>query len=62
MTHLSQADLEGAPAFPEAMDQFLAFCGADPVLLTWGADDVSVLKQNADCFACACPLPKTCNI
>ncbi len=62
MTNLSQADLDDAPSFPEAMDQFLSFCGTDPVLLTWGADDVSVLKQNADCFACECPLPKTCNI
>ena len=62
MTHLSQADLENAPAFPEAMQQFLSFCGADPVLLTWGADDVSVLKQNADCFSFDGALPKTCNI
>lgn len=62
MTNLAQTDLENAPAFPDAMAQFLQFCGGDAVLLTWGADDVSVLKQNVDCFACECPLPKTCNI
>ncbi|HPF86611.1 MAG TPA: 3'-5' exonuclease [Candidatus Limiplasma sp.] len=62
MTHITQTDLEDAPVFTDAMAQFLSFCGGDAVLLTWGADDVSVLKQNVDCFSCDCPLPKTCNI
>lgn len=62
MTHISQDDLESAPPFPIAMTQFLSFCGDNSVFLTWGADDVSVLKQNVDCFSCQCALPKTCNI
>jgi DNA polymerase III epsilon subunit-like protein len=62
MTHLSSEELESAPAFAEGMQKFLKFCGPDAVLLTWGADDVSVLKQNAECFAVPAELPKTYNL
>ena len=62
MTHLTQQALEDAPAFAEGMEKFLKFCGKDAVLLTWGADDVSVLKQNVDCFTIPCELPKTYNM
>ena len=62
MTKLTQADLENNPAFPEAMERFIKFCGKNAVLCTWGADDVSVLKQNADCFSFEGELPKTYNI
>ena len=50
MTHLGRAELEDAPAFPEAMTQFSEWCGEDYVFLTWGGDDISVLKQNLDFF------------
>lgn len=50
MTHLGRAELEDAPAFPEAMAQFSDWCGEDYVFLTWGGDDISVLKQNLDFF------------
>lgn len=62
MTKLTPADLESKPSFPDAMAQFLEFCGKDAVLCTWGADDVSVLRQNADCFGIQGELPKTYNI
>ncbi|HPJ02230.1 MAG TPA: 3'-5' exonuclease [Candidatus Limiplasma sp.] len=62
MTKLSQEELAGKPAFSEAMTQFIQFCGKDAVLCTWGADDVSVLKQNADCFSFEGELPKAYNI
>ena len=62
MTKLTQKDLENRPAFPEAMQEFMNFCGKDAVLCTWGADDISVLKQNADCFSFAGELPKAYNI
>ena len=48
MTHLGHEQLCDAPAFPEAMADFLQWCGEDFVFLTWGGDDVSVLKQNID--------------
>jgi len=62
MTQFKQQDLEDAPPFTDGMAKFLKFCGDDSVLLTWGADDVSVLQQNADCFSLGGTLPKTYNI
>lgn len=50
MTHLGREELCDAPAFPEAMSQFASWCGEDYVFLTWGGDDISVLKQNLDFF------------
>lgn len=62
MTQLGQAELADAPEFLEAMDQFAAWCGEDYTLLTWGCDDVSVLKQNMDFFECKVELPPLCDI
>ena len=50
MTHLGREQLCDAPDFPEAMEQFAAWCGGDYAFLTWGGDDVSVLQQNIDFF------------
>ncbi len=36
---------EGVP-FPEAMDRFRQWCGADAVFLTWGFDDIGILREN----------------
>ena len=52
MTGLGPEELAGAPAFREALEQFVRWCGEDYVLLTWGCDDVSVLQQNIDFFGC----------
>ncbi len=62
MTQLGSEELAGAPQFLEAMDQFAAWCGEDYTLLTWGCDDVSVLKQNMDFFHCDVKLPPLCDI
>ena len=62
MTQLGPEELADAPAFLEAMDQFAAWCGEDYALLTWGCDDVSVLKQNMDFFDCKVALPPLCDI
>ena len=35
---------EGIP-FPEAMEQFKAWCGEDIVFLTWGFDDIGILRE-----------------
>ena len=40
---------EGVP-FPEAMEQFKAWCGEDIVFLTWGFDDISILQENLRLF------------
>ena len=40
---------EGIP-FPEAMVQFKAWCGEDIVFLTWGFDDIGILRENLRLF------------
>ena len=36
---------EGIP-FPEAMEAFHSWCGEDIVFLTWGFDDIGILREN----------------
>lgn len=62
MTHLGAEELENAPAFMEAMTQFTQWCGEDCALLTWGCDDVSVMKQNTDFFGWTEPMPPAYDI
>ena len=63
MTGLDSETLAGAPAFREALEQFVAWCGDDYTLLTWGCDDVSVLYQNIAFFHCEdIVLPPLCDI
>lgn len=47
LTGIKDADLaaHGIP-FPEAMDRFREWCGEDCVFLTWGFDDIGILKEN----------------
>ena len=40
---------EGVP-FPEAMEQFRQWCGSDIVFLTWGFDDIGILRENLQLF------------
>ena len=40
---------EGIP-FSEAMEQFRAWCGEDIVFLTWGFDDIGILRENLKLF------------
>lgn len=37
---------EEGVAFPEAMEQFRTWCGQDVIFLTWGFDDITILKEN----------------
>ena len=45
ITGITQDDLRDAPPFADAYGQFLNWCGKDAALLTWGGDDISVLKE-----------------
>ena len=38
---------EGKP-FPEVMEAFQCWCGEDCVFLTWGFDDIGILKENME--------------
>lgn len=40
---------EGVP-FPKAMELFRAWCGEDIVFLTWGFDDIGILRENLQLF------------
>ena len=63
MTGLDSEKLAGAPAFREALEHFVSWCGEDYTLLTWGIDDVSVLYQNIHFFHCEdISLPPLCDI
>ena len=33
-------------SFPEAMEQFRSWCGTDITFLTWGFDDITILREN----------------
>ena len=36
--------------FPEAMEQFRDWCGEDVIFLTWGFDDIGILRENLQLF------------
>ena len=46
LTGISRQDVKRGERFQDAMDRFRAFCGEDPVLLTWGFNDIPILRQN----------------
>ena len=33
-------------SYPEAMEQFRSWCGDDVIFLTWGFDDITILREN----------------
>jgi len=37
---------EEGVSFPEAMEAFRAWCGTDVTFLTWGFDDITILREN----------------
>ena len=47
LTGIKEAQLkeQGVP-YPEAMEQFRAWCGEDIIFLTWGFDDITILREN----------------
>ena len=57
ITGIRQDDLADAPDFPEAFARFVAWCGEEFVLTTWGNDDISVLHQNIAFFVKGHPIP-----
>ena len=46
LTGITKEQLAEAEEFPIVFAQFDAFCGEDPTLITWGFDDVPILRQN----------------
>ncbi len=46
LTGISTKSLSAGLPFPEALEQFMKWCGKDPVFLTWGPDDMPMLRDN----------------
>ena len=47
LTGIKEAQLkeQGVP-YPEAMEQFRTWCGENIIFLTWGFDDITILREN----------------
>lgn len=46
LTGISTKSLSAGIPFPQAYEQFCAWCGEDCAFLTWGPDDLPMLKSN----------------
>lgn len=46
LTGISTQSLSDGLSFPEAFEQLSAFCGEDYAFLTWGPDDLPMLRSN----------------
>ena len=46
LTGISQEQMDDGISLPEAFESFREFCGRDFVFLTWGPDDIPMLKDN----------------
>ena len=46
LTKITAEELESGVRFPEAFRRFKEWCGEDIVILTWGPDDIPMLRDN----------------
>ena len=54
LTGIKEARLKAeGVSFPEAVERFAAWCGEDAVFLTWGFDDILILRENLALHALA---------
>ena len=59
LTGISTQSLAKGLPFPEAYEQFMAWCGEDFVFLTWGPDDIPMLTTNMRIHNIPVQLPKS---
>ncbi len=50
LTAISAGDLSNGVPFAEAIDGFRRWCGEGAALMTWGNDDIPMLRDNLDFF------------
>lgn len=55
VTGMTEAELDGGRPFSDVFGDFVAWCGEDAQLITWGRDDYPVLRRNADFFMTPMP-------
>lgn len=48
LTGITKEQLLGAKSFTEVLPDFIAWCGEEHEFLIWGADDISILRQNIE--------------
>ncbi len=46
LTGITRNEVRHGERFQDAMVRFREFCGPDPILLTWGFNDMPILRQN----------------
>jgi hypothetical protein len=46
LTGITRQEVRQGETFQHAMERFRDFCGEDPILLTWGFNDLPILRQN----------------
>lgn len=46
VTRISQEQLDNGIDFPSAVREFLAWCGEDCLLCSWGGSDIAILSEN----------------
>lgn len=63
LTGITNEELKNGTPFPEAFSSFFDWCGEDFIILTWGPDDIPVLKDNLTLHAISheC-IPKSYNL
>lgn len=55
VTGITEAELQKGQPFSDVFGDFIAWCGDDAQLVTWGRDDYPVLKRNAAFFMTPMP-------
>lgn len=50
LVHLQMEELEKGDYFEKVAERFFEWCGRDPVFVTWGPGDITVLQQNLRYF------------
>lgn len=58
VTHITMEELKQGRFFPEAADDFFAWCGKNAVFCTWGAMDLTELQRNLAYYFMENPFPK----
>ena len=46
LTHITTEELQHGLSFPQAFERFVQWCGKECAILTWGPDDIPVLRDN----------------
>ena len=55
--HVNYKDLMKGTKFPQAVQEFLDWCGPDPVFFTWGNQDVMELQRNLKYYGMLSMIP-----